>query len=535
MMPNEAPEPSVGHEKANPRRPDSQDGGWRISVLVIVTAVVTVVAGFVSLAALVHLIDYFSVVEGLLTSVFAVLALAEFLAWRRRGFSGDTILEAAVTAQLVTMPLAAFAAFVLAPSKLVLMILTTGYVVLGMGRLWVHLRCMAIKQARHEHSGSTPRLDASRTNDEELGPSASEESKPSILSVLAGSLGYTQQIGSLVAAVLALATTFAFTTDIQAVALHQWRIAATPPWQTRPSSKSHSHLSAVAAQARHHTPATGASTRASYPPGAQPERQADPPATAHEEVTPSCAKLSPTPSVTLTAVEEMEERFRDSPVGAAVLGCPTSIESVKTAQGRLYWADGFRESRPSESRPSESRPSSIVVAAPDHTYFVCLAPAVQPIEQLLRKKIPLTAPRRFPRFYVGSGSVYLLYSPRGSYLLEQELLDRGTGAVPFVELPPSVAAATISTYRQYGHWLWPSAPRSSGKGEELFELVSPGAGSPREHIFYDQRSGVATRGSEGWRYLANQENLDLESLLSFRPPISQGEEQFEDQIARAER
>jgi hypothetical protein len=136
-----------------------------------------------------------------------------------------------------------------------------------------------------------------------------------------------------------------------------------------------------------------------------------------------------------------------------------------------------------------------------------------------------------PRYYSGNGSFYLLYSPCGPYVLEQQTLEAGGEAVLFIELGPSTAVAMTSTDQETKGWMWASGPLTPRAGAH-YELREPLTGK-HETIRYDA-GHRAYRGPKGLPYRTIQQNFDIEDLRRWREPITGHEKELEAQLEGAE-
>lgn len=502
----------------------SPSNGSRHSPLGLALGAVTLIGTFAGLTALVSFVGLFRVIEGVLLGIMFIVALAEYMGWWRKGEVGsgkNRPLEFCVTAQLVVLPFVALAVIAFAPSKFTLLLFSGVFLLLGGVRVWLNLRCCSAKRAHAKMASPRPVIpDEMNLSVGDINEST-VQAKPAVWPLVWEALGYTREIGAVISAIVILTIAVAVTTDTEAAVRGKWIVGPTTKEveaaeaQKAQKAKEVKEAKAKALEearvrAKHALEVEAESANGN-------ESSSEVSSTAPEH----CEKIINTGGAGPSVVLAMEEHFQDSPVA---LGCPRGIRQANSAIGPIYWCVGYLE--------KAEHPSGIVVMSPGDIYFVAVWPAVEPIEGLLKEKLPLAAPRRFPRYYVGNGSFYLLWSPSGSYILEQETLKNGLEAVPFKELPPSLATAALSTDKQDKRWLWIRGHRSVKVDEEAFEFVGPGGAT--ETIYFNTVSHVAERGPEPWRYPARQENLNIEELLNWRGAISPREERFETELEKAE-
>ncbi len=237
-----------------------------------------------------------------------------------------------------------------------------------------------------------------------------------------------------------------------------------------------------------------------------------------------CSEITTAPSVSTVTIREIEGLFRLAGSGGAI-GCPRTVNAEETSEGPIYWSLSWQTGQPYAT--------AIAVIAPQERRFVALAPAVAPVQELVRAHRPIGAEREFARYYAGLGCFYVILSQTGSTLVTEENLQPGE---PTVVSPPAVATAIRSADKQYKHWLWPSSPVAHGPDEMLYVLKKSAASPPIDTIHYDPSDHTAWRGPHNnpIRYSAEQENLVIWELRTWIPEAPPHEIQLEMEIERDE-
>lgn len=556
-------EPIVRDEQvANNRSTERSSGNFTLTTIAILSAVVTIFFAFAGATALVCFVDLSGHVDGALSIVMLFFAGVEFAAWRRLRLrlpnnSRHGVPELTVIAQLVVVAVLAVAAFALETNAFSVIGLLLAYLALGGTRIYLLLRCAGTSRAAETHQtalaattsqtvSTSPGANKAVTATH-VGQHTGDQDQP-VVEVVMSALNYPKQIGYFVAVILSLAICVSVTANVEAM-VHDddWNYVPNAHEIAEAAAKKQEEKTAKedkarARKAKEHEVEEAKrkrqqETEANPPTKEGPDHKSstlEPGEEKEEEETTPCSPIKDSEGVSTQTIEAFEAWFEDSPINPHVLGCPNQVHHTHTALGTIYWSEGFIK--------NDENPRSLIVKAPGYEHFLVLWPAVEPIEVLLKEDIPLGAPREFPRYYAGTGSFYVLYTSTGSYLLEQQTLKSGPDAVPFTVIPPSAATGTLSSYREHKKWLWVLEHQYEDRSETVFELIPPLTDTPSEltHdstyelIHYSTRSHRAHRGPKPWFYPAKQENLNIEELLKWIPPISAHEQAFEEAVEKSE-
>lgn len=493
-----------------------RDRGWALwPAFAIALAVAMLVFGLVSVLQGNSMVDWFRPVEGLLLVLAAVVSALEFVACHREGVLARSksrgYLETTVLGQMGALLVLATLTFTLPVAEATILAITIGVFAVCGARLCAHQHLRTIERALERDAQTKPE-DSAREPD--------AEHHRSLRANLRYAFSYTNRIGSVAAAAFILLGSYGVVVDAEGLSRGFETSSAKKERQEaerkKRELKQKERLRAERLEREHQKAERERKHSGEAQAGAQ-----------SSEVgvsTPmkNCEAISGEDASQAIA-GRLEHMIEVGPVAATELGCPGTVEHVETSFGTLYW---------SEARlASGSNPTAVAVLCPGYQRFIALWPAVDDVVQLLREGIPLGAPREIPRYYSGPGSFYLLYSPYGPYVLEQQALEIDGEAVPFIELPPSVSVATKSTDQEIKGWMWVSGPPNPIAGAH-YELRSPSTGK-REVVRYDGEHW-ARRGSKGLPYNAIQQNFDIDDLRRWREPISAREQELEAELEGAE-
>jgi hypothetical protein len=486
---------------------------WPAAAIAVTTVMLAV--GLVSVLQGNSMVDWFRPVEGLLLAVAAAASALEFVACHREGVFARSrcrgYLEATVLCQMAVLLVLATLAFTLPVTEATILAITLGVFAVCAARLCAHRHLRSIERA--------PARDP-RPSPEDAAVESDVHHPSSLREILRRALRYTNRIGSVAAAAFILLGGYGVIVDAEGLTRGFETTAArkerkeTERKEAVRRERERKHAERLEQKRREtereqeHSGAAGSAGPGSGKLGSRTET--------------GCEAISGD-GVSAAIARRLEHMIEEGPIDQKELGCPGAVEHVQTSFGTLYWTDA--------SLPSGSNPTAVAVLCPGYQRFIALWPAVENVEQLLREGIPLGAPREVPRYYSGPGSFYLLYSPYGPYVLEQEALEIDGEAVPFIELPPSVAVATKSTDQEVKGWMWASGPLKPGAGAR-YELRQPLTGE-REVIRYDAEQR-AHRGPRALPYRASQKNFGIDDLRRWREPISAHEKELEAELEGAE-
>lgn len=134
--------------------------------------------------------------------------------------------------------------------------------------------------------------------------------------------------------------------------------------------------------------------------------------------------------------------------GTLIAGCPDRYQTVHTRDGEFLYTIGWD--------PSHTRRLSIAVDSRRFGPSLFLAPAVQPVLELIDHRNAVGGVRAFS---VGAGQFYPVQSDRGTYIL----IRRATAGMPavtrFTLIPPPVAQSWAAAVLRSGKFLWPMPGR----------------------------------------------------------------------------
>jgi hypothetical protein len=508
----EGPLISSAPGRPSPRR----DRGWALwPAAAIAITVAMLVFGLVSVLQGNSMVDWFHPVGGPLLALAAVVSGLEFVACHREGVFARSrcrgYLETTVLCQMGGLLVLATLAFTLPVAEATILAITLGVFAVCAARLCAHRHLRTIERALERDA---------RTNPEDASPEPDAQDHGTLRWALGNALSYTSRIGSVAAAAFILLGGYGlvvdaegFTRGFETTGVRKERVAkelkAAERTEQERKRKQQLERERIGKEREQHPSGKAYSGGSgSEEGGSQSGRNCE--AISGEDASPAIA-------------HRLEHMIEEGPIAAKELGCPGTVEHIQTSFGTLYW---------SEARlASGSNPTAVAVLCPGYQRFIALWPAVDDVEQLLREGIPLGAPREVPRYYSGPGSFYLLYSPYGPYVLEQQALELDGEAVRFIELPPSVAVATKSTDQETKGWMWASGALKPTAGAR-YELRESST-DKREVIRYDAEHR-AYRGPKGLPYRAIQQNFDIDDLRRWREPISVHEEELEAELEGAE-
>jgi hypothetical protein len=487
---------------------------WALSpAAAIALTVAMLVFGLVALLEGNSMVDCFRPVAAILLVFVATWSAVEFVACHRRGMFARSkrrgYLETTVLSQMGALLVLATLAFTLPVTEATILAVTIGVFVVCMARLCAHLHLRAVERALERDAQRAPTASD---------PETKLPHSDSLRGMLRRSLGYTNRIGSIAAAGFILLGSYSVVVNAEGL-LRGYETSSARKEREENERKNASR----AKQKRKHKEEDERKRREQeHKPSGKPHASESVPGEGGSHGTVNCEAISGEDASAAIA-HQLEHMIREGPIDPNEVGCPGTVEHVQTAFGTLYWSEARTASDPN--------PTALAVLCPGYQRFIALWPAVGDVEQLLREGIPLGAPREVPRYYSGSGSFYLLYSPYGPYLLEQQTLEADGEAVPFIELGPSVAVATKSTDQETKGWMWASGPATPTPGAR-YELREPLTGK-HETIRYDALHR-AYRGPGRIPYRAIQQNFDVEDLRRWREPISGHEKELEAQLEGAE-
>jgi hypothetical protein len=494
----------------------SGDRGWALwpGAAIAITAAMLVL-GLISVMQGNSMVDWFRPFAGVLLALAATASALEFVACHREGVFARSrcrgYLEGTVLCQMAALLVLATLAFTLPVTEATILAITLGVFAACAARLCAHRHLRSVERARERDTRNSPEDDA-------VGPDVQHPT--SLRDTLRQALSYTNRIGSVAAAAFIMLGGYSVIVDAEGF---------TRGFETSVARKERKERESKAAkrkeQERRRTDRMEHERR-EIEHRRDRSRGVESGGTGSEEKSSSrgtnCEAISGD-GVSVAVARRLEHMILEGPIDQGELGCPGTVEHVQTSFGNLYWTEA--------SIRSGSNPTAVAVLCPGYQRFIALWPAVDDVEQLLREGIPLGAPREVPRYYSGPGSFYLFYSPYGPFLLEQQALEIDGEAVPFNELPPSVAVATKSTDQETKGWMWASGPLKPAAGAR-YELRQPLTGK-REVIHYDAEH-TAQRGPRALPYSAIQQNFGIDDLRRWREPISGHEEELEAKLEGAE-
>jgi hypothetical protein len=477
------------------------------SARTIAAQVLGYLALFLTISGKMRFVAAFMPATAWLSVGLCVLGTVEVFAWKKASRfqePGHAWLERSVLGRALTLPTLATAAFVWPEGKTSVLVITGAILLMASSRLGLFALRLLEEHRAEQRARRRGRRRAQLRADGLLGEAALPRAAPKIAA--AGFLEVASR--RIIGAALILLTCLAIATDVEAAHTGEWRVPRHPSsggaTTHKTKTKQQPRQQRPAGRGEQHTPG-----KVGGPGGANTE----------SSLNLSCETVGPVPNVAPSTIRKLEKLFTLAGGGEAI-GCPHTVKVSGTNAGPIYWSLSWLAGNPDAT--------AIAVIAPEQKPFVALAPTVGVIEQLVLTGRPIGAERQFARYYAGKGYVYVILSEIGSTLLTKQELGSG----PLVVSPPAVATAIRSSDKQYGRWLWPSAPHGNGRNDIEYDLRLDSEGPILERIHYDPAHGTAWRGPKRRpiRYLAHQKNLPIWELQTWLPEPPQKELRLEREI-----
>lgn len=476
-------------------------------VVTILRDLIAVIALIVGVEATVGFLAAFTHGTQTLAVVLCLLALLEGMLWvsagRLRG-RGQGRLQRSLMARMIALPTIALVATLVPMGKTSVIAISAVACTLGVTRVWLWY---VTRRDKRRDGRRRARREQTRALLAEHGmemPAAHEW--PAAIAVS----GVETFTAHLIAALLVLLAGLCIATDVDAALQDSWqplpqRAAAVKP---PPVKKKH-----------HSTQKHEEEQKSSEPSGSE-GASGNPPE--NKAVVKPCGPITNGPGVDGDSITRLEALLTLAGSDGES-GCASAANVQDTSAGPMYWAVAHAT--------AGGAATAIAVIAPQQRRFVALAPAVEPIEELIRRGVPIGAEREFGRVYAGEGLLYVILSDQGSTLLSKETLGAET---LLVECPPAVATAIRSADKQLG-WLWPSPPVRR-HGELVYKLKTSVHARAREAVHYDPATGTAWRGPvhKPIPYTARQQNLVISELRTWIPEPPAAEIVLEAEIERDE-
>ncbi len=133
-----------------------------------------------------------------------------------------------------------------------------------------------------------------------------------------------------------------------------------------------------------------------------------------------------------------------APPGRRYGGCTREFHEAATSVGLFVWAWG--------QNPISGRILSIAVDSEHYGPALFLAPAVEPVETLIKRFHAIGGIRRFE---AGTGDFYPVETPVGTFILIRREKGTELNAVGYHVVPPVIGQAWAEAMRKANKFLWP--------------------------------------------------------------------------------
>ena len=191
-----------------------------------------------------------------------------------------------------------------------------------------------------------------------------------------------------------------------------------------------------------------------------------------------------------------------APPGFGIGGCP-GVPVVRLEGSFVYLV----------GRHAGGEVASVAVDSLAFGPEIFVAPAAKHVLELIEEGMEPVGGH--PRLFPDGGDAVTIETPRGTIVAvrgAEHPVGRPSIAIPYIELPPSVAMAWMGAMGEVERWLWPLRVRHSA-GEVVFPLAASKEGPELYEIEYDLDTHVATR--DGYVYPARQTQLGYSELKAW--------------------